>query len=108
EIAAAAEDLEPRADLGTVRRVPRDGAQVAQVVAVDAHRLAGLELLHLRRAVGAAGEAKGQQHDRRMDDVAAVAAPVTADERREGAEPGRVAERLASTGAADALQDEHA
>ena len=77
-----------------------------QPVAADRHRLPGLQVLNAGRAVGAAGDPDREQHDRGVDDVAAVAAPVAADERVEGAEPGPLAERLARSRAAHELFDD--
>ena len=57
-------------------------------VAGDRHRLALLQVRDPRRAVGArARDADREQHDREVDDVAAVAAPVARHERAERVEP---------------------
>src|SRR5262245_23509322 len=88
EASAVAGDGQASADLHAVRLPPRLRAEVAEIVAADAHRLAGLELARLRGAVRAARDPEREQDDGGVDDVAAVAAAVAAHQRREGAEPG--------------------
>jgi hypothetical protein len=101
---AAARDGEAGADLGPVRLRAGNGAEVAQVVTADRHRLARLEPLHLGRAVCAAGDPEREQHDCRVHDVAPIAPAVAADERRERSRPARAVERPPRTGPAEELE----
>ena len=105
EILAVAAHEQVRAHLGGVRRVALRQRCVGDLVAGDRERLPPRELALDDRVVGArAGDPDREQDDRDVDDVAAVAAPVAADQRGERAGPRLARERLARLRAADELE----
>ena len=103
----AAPDVEHRADLGRVRAVALGELPVGECVAPDRERLAAREPALDDGVVGArARHADREQHDRRVDDVAAVATPVSPHEAPEGPRDRLARERAPRGRPAHELDDD--
>ena len=93
QIVAPASDVEDGTDLRRVRAVALPELSVGQRVAADGERVAAAASFGDRVVRARARDPDGEQHDGRVDDVAAVPPPVPTDELRERRGHGLAGER---------------